>query len=48
MVTLRIDGAVKCIAINPKLREIDSLTFDFLVGFARSNELETIGLPEGQ
>jgi len=48
MVTLRIEGSTKCIAINPKLREIDSLTFDFLVGFARSNDLETIGLLEGQ
>jgi len=46
MVTLRIDGGVKCIGIDPKLREIDSLTYDFLVGFARSNDLETVGLPD--
>lgn len=48
MVTLRIEGATKCIAINPKLREIDSLTFDFLIGFGRSNDLEMTGLPDNQ
>jgi len=44
MVTLRIEGGTKCIGIDPKLRGIDSLTFDFLVGFARSNDLDTVGL----
>jgi hypothetical protein len=44
MVTLRIDGSTKCIAINPALRDIDSMTFDFLIGFARANDLQLVGL----
>ena len=44
LVTLRFEAGVKCIAIDPKLREIDSMTFDFLLAFATGNDLDTSGL----
>lgn len=39
MVTLRMDQGVKGVGVKAALRDVDSMTFDFLIGFARSNGL---------
>ena len=38
-VTLRVEQGVKCVAVDTRLRDEDGMLFDFLMGFARDNEL---------
>lgn len=35
-----IAGGIRCVAVDRKLEEIDPAAFDFLIGFARDNELK--------
>ena len=36
-----IDG-VKCVVVKPALREHEPMAWDFVLGFARDNELQTL------
>lgn len=40
MVNLKQGDTFKCVVINPLLEDTDPMTFDFLIDFARSNNLE--------
>ncbi len=40
MVNLKQGDKFKCVVINPRLEDAEPMTFDFLVDFARSNNLE--------
>ena len=41
-VTLKVEQGMKCIAIDIALRERNPMMFDFLVGFARFNDLAMV------
>jgi len=36
-----IDG-VKCVIVSSELREVELMAWDFVVGFARDNDLQTV------
>ena len=40
MVNLKQGDKFKCFVINPKLEKSEPMTFDFLVDFAKTNNLE--------
>jgi uncharacterized protein DUF3579 len=40
LVNLKQGEKYKCFVINPELKKKDRMTYDFLVDFAKSNELE--------
>jgi Protein of unknown function (DUF3579) len=35
-------GGVRCVIVDPRLRDLDARAWDFVVGFARDNDLVTI------
>ena len=35
-------GGVRCVVVDPRLRVLESRAWDFVVGFARDNDLVTI------
>jgi hypothetical protein len=35
-------NGVKCVRVSKKLREVDSRAYNFLLGFARDNELQVV------
>lgn len=47
LVMLKVEQGVKGIAVDMQLRESDSMTYDFLVDFARGNDLQVVD-PSGQ
>lgn len=40
LVNLKQGEEFKCFVINPKLQDTEPMTFDFLIDFAKSNDLE--------
>lgn len=42
----RIVGGVKGVVVNPKLREIEPMAWDFVMNFARDNDLVVVEHPD--
>jgi len=42
----RIVGGVKGVVVNPKLRELEPMAWDFVMNFARDNELVVVEHPD--
>ena len=42
----RIVGGVKGVVVNPKVRELEPMAWDFVMNFARDNELVVIEHPD--
>jgi Protein of unknown function (DUF3579) len=42
----RIVGGVKGVVVNPKLREVELMAWDFVMNFARDNDLVVIEHPD--
>ena len=45
----KVINGVKCVVLNTALRDYDPMAWDFVIGFARDNELEVVDaclLPE--
>ncbi len=42
LVKLKVSEGIKCLVVDAGLEEQDPMTFDFLMGFARENELEVL------
>jgi hypothetical protein len=46
----KVINGVKCVVLNTALRDYDPMAWDFVIGFARDNELEVVEaclLPDG-
>ena len=44
-------GGVKCVVVDERLREVERMAFDFVMNFARDNDLqvyEGCSLPDGR
>lgn len=37
----RVIGGVKCVIVSEALRDVEPMAWDFVVGFARDNDLQT-------
>ena len=37
-------GGIKCVIVNPAIRAIEPMAWDFVLGFARDNDLRTVEL----
>ena len=42
----RIVGGVKGVVVNPKLRELEPMAWDFVMNFARDNDLAVVEHPD--
>jgi hypothetical protein len=40
LVKIKVKGEMRCVVVDLRLQEDDPMIFDFLIGFARDNELE--------
>ena len=38
----KVINGVKCVVLNTALRDYDPMAWDFVIGFARDNELEVV------
>ena len=38
----KVTNGVKCVVLNTALRDYDPMAWDFVIGFARDNELEVV------
>lgn len=42
LVKIKVNGDLKCVVVDQRLQKADPKIFDFLIGFARDNELVMI------
>ncbi len=42
LVKIKVKGDLKCVVVNRRLQDEDPMIFDFLIGFARDNDLVMI------
>ncbi len=47
VVPMVVDG-VRCVAVDPRLRDLEPLAWNFVEAFAHDNQLKTSGLPPPQ